>query len=102
MKKFIMHVTSGNVFDNLGFDCEEAASLARKTDLMMELERIMKRGRFNTTIAAKRFGVEKSVIAPLKKGDLDFFTIDLLIQMLERAGKHVEVVVSDKKQNHAA
>ena len=98
----ISRVTVGNVFDDLGFSADEAAGLARKTDLMLELERIVKRRRLNAVAAAKCFGVKKTVLAHLKSGDLDFFTADMLMQMLERAGKHVKVIVSDKESVHAA
>jgi len=95
-------ITTGNIFLDLGFPPEEAADPARKTDLMIELERIMNRRKLNIGQAAARFGVANSVVKRLKAGDMDFFSIDLLIQMLERAGKEVQVIVSDKKRVHAA
>lgn len=102
MESIIAHVTTGNVFEDLGFSAEEATGLALKTDLLLELERIIKRRRYNAVRAAKHFGVDKQVVTHIKNGDLNFFTVDLLIQMLERAGKQVSVVVSNKKRVRAA
>ena len=101
-KQLIGHVTTGNVFDDLGFDPAESACLARKTDLMLELEHIIKKSKLSSHRAAKRFGVGDRVIDRLKSGDMDFFTSDMLMQMLEHAGKQVKVIVSDKKQISAA
>ena len=99
MKNTKEHVTHGNVFEDLGFPPEEAAIFARKIELMLELEQIMKRRRLTVALAAKRFGVDKAAIAHLKRNNLDFFSVDLLIQMLECAGKKVAVVVSCKKRD---
>jgi predicted XRE-type DNA-binding protein len=95
-------VTTDNIFEDLGFSPDEAALLKRKTLLLLELETIVKQNRFNLTQAAKRFGVRNAVIKELKSNNIDFFTIDLLIQMLDHAGKDVQMIVTDKKHIRAA
>ncbi|HLX64310.1 MAG TPA: type II toxin-antitoxin system HicB family antitoxin [Planctomycetota bacterium] len=98
---FVTHTTVGSVFFDLGLPPLEAPDLDRKSNLMFELERIVQRHKLNSVKAAKRFGVDRNVIKRLKSGDIDFFTVDLLIQMLERAGKVVTVVVSNRKRVRA-
>ena len=95
-------VTTDNIFEDLGFSKDEAAQLKRKTMLMLELETILKRGRLNTSQAARRFGVAKSVLKELKGNNIDFFSIDVLIQMLDHAGKDVQMIVKNKKRIRAA
>ena len=95
-------VTTDNVFEDLGFPAHEAAVLKRKTLLMIELEKIIQAGRLNVLQAAKRFGINKATVQKLKENDIDFFSTDLLIQMLDRAGKDVQLTVTDKKRGRAA
>lgn len=95
-------VTTDTIFEDLGFSPVEAALLKRKTLLMLELETIIKRGKLNVPQAAKRFGVDKSVIKELKENHIDFFSIDVLIRMLDHAGKDVQMIVTDKKRIRAA
>ena len=95
-------VTTDNIFEDLGFPANEAALLKRKTLLMLELETIIKRGRLSAAQTAKRFGVDKSVVNKLKSNHIDFFSIDMLIQMLDHAGKDVQLIVADKKRIRAA
>jgi predicted XRE-type DNA-binding protein len=95
-------ITTENIFEDLGFPAAEAALLKRKTLLMLELEAIIKRSRLDARKAAKRFGVDKSVVKELKTNNLDFFSTDLLIQMLDHAGKDVQMIVRDKKAIRAA
>jgi predicted XRE-type DNA-binding protein len=98
----VVKVTTDNIFEDLGLTAEEAALLKRKTLLILELDTIVKRGRLNLPQAARRFGVEKAVVKEMKNKNLDFFSIELLIRMLEHAGKDVELIVRDKKPVRAA
>lgn len=98
----VERITTDNIFVDLGFPADEAAVLKRKTILIMELETIVKRHGLSPTQAANRFGVSKSVMKKFKANDLDYFTIDVLIQMLDHAGKEVHMVVRNKKRGRAA
>jgi predicted XRE-type DNA-binding protein len=67
--------SSGNVFQDLGFPSEEAEYLKIRSTLMIHLRK---------TIEAK--------------GKLHLFSIDILVDMLARAGVHNKLVVGSSKR----
>ena len=91
--------SSGNVFEDLGFEREEAESLRIRADLMMELSEFIRRKRLTQAQAAKLLGVSQPRISDLVRGKFSLFTIDMLVTMLARAGR--KVVVRTKRANAA-
>jgi len=82
------HVTAGggNVFADLGFSAEEAENLKVRSRLMTELRDVMESRGLTQVRAAKLFGVAQPRISDLKRGRIDRFTIDTLVNMLAHAG----------------
>lgn len=78
-----------NVFEDLGFDPAEAANLKIRSDLMLEIRRYIEKNSLTQKKAAELMGVDQPRISKLLKGKIELFTIDILIQMLERAGIHI-------------
>ncbi|MBB4635673.1 helix-turn-helix domain-containing protein [Longimicrobium terrae] len=93
----IGHVTpaDANIFADLGFEPIEAASLFLRSQLMRELVVIMRQRELKQQEAAALFGVSQPRVSELKRGKIDSFTIDSLVNMLAHAG--MEVRVSLKK-----
>ena len=85
--------SSGNVFEDLGFDTAEAEVLKVKTQLMIELEKEVKRRGLNQTAAAKLAGVDRPMFNKVMTGKLTGVSIDKMVQMHSRLGKTVEVRV---------
>ena len=85
--------SSGNVFLDIGFPEPEARSLLLRTDLMIEIERIIDRRKLSQTQAAKLFGVTQPRMSDLSRGKIERFSVDTLIEMLQRAGAKVDVTV---------
>lgn len=90
-------VSSDNVFEDLGFEREEAAVLKIKADLMIEIEKVMKAQRLTQSRAAQILGVSRPRLNRMLHGRFEGVTIDRLVQMLERTGKHVSVKVGKKR-----
>lgn len=90
--------SSGNVFQDLGFPHEEAEHLKIRSDLMIDLCRVIKAKGLKQAEAAKLFGVTQPRISDLFKGKIDLFSIDTLVDMLSRAGVRVKIVVSSHKR----
>jgi predicted XRE-type DNA-binding protein len=78
-----------NVFEDLGFDPAEAANLKIRSELMLEIKQYIKINKLTQLKAAKIMGVDQPRVSKLLKGQIELFTIDVLIQMLERAGIHM-------------
>lgn len=82
---------SDNVFEDLGFDREEAANLKIRADLMIDLREYIKARGWTQAEAADFFGETQPRISNLLKGEISRFSIDKLINMLARAGLRVRL-----------
>ena len=83
--------STGNVFRDLGFSPKEAESLRLRSELMIELDRLIKARKLTQGSAAKLFGVTQPRVSDLTRGKIDLFSIDTLVSMLARAGIRVEL-----------
>ena len=94
--------SSGNVFEDLGFDAAEAEVLKVKTQLKIELEKEVKRRKLSQTAAAKLAGVDRPMFNKVMTGKLTGVTIDKMVQMHSRLGKSVDVRVKKRQKRCAA
>jgi len=83
--------SSGNVFQDLGFEPKEAESLRLRAQLMAELKRLIQAHKLTQNSAAKLFGVTQARISDLVRGKIDLFSIETLVDMLTRAGIRVQL-----------
>lgn len=93
-----MEVTQGrdNVFEDIGFGREEAASLKVRADLMLDLRKYVETRGWTQRQAAAFFGESQPRISNLMQGEISRFSVDKLINMLTRAGMQVEIYVKPK------
>jgi len=85
--------SSGNVFRDLGFPPEEAENLRLRSELMVQLTKLIKARGLTQAQAAKLFGVTQPRVSNLVRGKIGRFSVDTLINMLGHAGSHVSLVV---------
>lgn len=90
--------SSGNVFTDLGFDAEEAQNLKVRSDLMIELTKLIESRELTQAAAARLLGVTQPRVSDLVRGKIDRFSVDSLIEMLGRAGATVSVAVRLDRQ----
>ena len=92
----ITHITpaGGNVFADLGFAPDEAAKLKIKAYLMMQLDEWIKAEHLKQEDAAHVLQVSRPRVSDVIRGKTNKFTIDALVDMLERVGKRVTVQVA--------
>jgi predicted XRE-type DNA-binding protein len=102
-----MHITpvGDNVFADLGFEPEEAAALkaesqriiseklAIKDSLMTELAGWIEAKKLKQAEAAEILGVTRPRVSDVINKKAIKFTIDALVDMLARTGKHVRLSV---------
>lgn len=81
--------STGNVFKDAGFPPEEAAHLQVRTDLMIQIERVLKEQGLTQAKAAAVLGVTQPRISDLVRGRVDLFSIDTLVDMLAKLGMSV-------------
>ena len=92
----ITHITpaNGNVFADLGFAPAEAAKLKIKAHLMIQLDEWIKTEHLKQEDAAQVLQISRPRVSDVVRGKTNKFTIDALVDMLERIGKRVTVQVA--------
>ena len=85
---------SGNVFSDLGFSPEEATLLAMRAELMARLRETIVEKQWTQAQAAEHLGIGQSRVSDLVRGKRDKFSLDMLITLATRAGRHVEILMS--------
>ena len=85
--------SSGNVFKDLGFPAAEAAHLLIRSELMIQLQKIIEARGLKQAQAAKLFHVTQPRVSALMKGRIDLFSVDTLIDMLACVGFRVSTLV---------
>ncbi|MCW5212429.1 XRE family transcriptional regulator [Desulfobulbus sp. TB] len=99
MKKIdtsVTHITSedSNIFEDLGFNSIEASKLKIKAQLMCQISEWIKEKQLKQEEASSLLHVTRPRVSDVMRGKTGKFTIDALVDMLERIGKHITVQVS--------
>ena len=92
----ITHITppGGNIFEDLGFESQEASKLKIKAQLMCQISEWIKSEHLKQEEASQILHVTRPRVSDVLRGKSGKFTIDALVDMLERIGKHVTVQVN--------
>ncbi len=88
-----LHRSSGNVFRDLGFRPEEAENLKLRSELMIEIHKLIERRHLTQVRAAALLGVTQPRVSDLVRGKIDRFSIDTLVAMLGHAGVRVRLTL---------
>ena len=84
-----------NVWDALADTPEEAANLTLRSELMDEIETIIKKNGWTQKEAAKRCGVTQPRINDLLRGRITRFSLDALVNIASALGRKVRVRFDD-------
>ena len=84
-----------NVWDAISATPEEAANLTLRSELMDEIEAILKQNGWTQKEAAKRCGVTQPRINDLLRGRIERFSIDALVNIASALGRKVRVTLDD-------
>ncbi len=90
--------SSGNVFRDLGFSAEEAEHLLVRSDLMIQLQKLIASRRLKQREASKILHVTQPRVSDLLRGRIDLFSTDALIDMLARLGVRVRLVLKASRR----
>ena len=85
--------SSGNVFLDLGFPPQEAEHLRVRSDLLIQVQKVIASRGLRRSESAKILGLTDSRLRNLLQGRIDLFTTDALIDMLARLGVQVRLVL---------
>jgi predicted XRE-type DNA-binding protein len=83
--------SSGNVFEDLGFDAAEAAILQMRASLMSDLRAYIEKNGLTQVAAAERLGISQSRVSDLVRGKWEKFSLEMLITLESRLGRKVSL-----------
>lgn len=86
-------VGSDNVFRDLGFPEGEAQNLLLRTDLMIEIQKRIRKAKLSQSEAAKMLGVTQPRLSDLYRHRIERFSLDALVNLAARAGLAVRMSV---------
>ncbi len=90
--------SSGNVFRDLGFSSEEAEHLKIRSDLLIQLQKLIASRGLRQAETAKILRVTQPRVSDLLRGRIDLFSTDALIDMLSRFGVRVKLVLKPSRR----
>ena len=92
----ITHITqkNGNIFEDLGFEPQEASKLKIKAQLMCKISEWIKEKNLKQEEASNLLHITRPRVSDVMTGKSGKFTIDALVDMLERTGMHITVQVN--------
>ncbi|MEN6375194.1 MAG: helix-turn-helix transcriptional regulator [Smithella sp.] len=79
---------------DLGYAPDEAAILQMRAGLIADLRKFIKTKKITQTEAAKIFGVSQSRVSDLINGKWEKFSLEMLITLAAKAGKHVTLKIA--------
>ena len=83
--------SSGNVFEDLGFDSAEAVILKMRSSLMNDLRSYIEKDGLTQVAAAERLGISQSRVSDLVRGKWEKFSLEMLITLEARLGRKVNL-----------
>jgi len=84
---------SDNIFADLGFPPAEAENLKLRSDLMIAIVASYRRSELTQAEAARRLGITQPRLNALLKSRIDQFSLDALVNIANRAGLNVRLVI---------
>ncbi len=89
--------SSGNVYADMGF--KDAKERLVKADLAIKINQIIQKRNYKQDKAADVLGINQPKISAIANGRLKDFSIERLIEFLNKLDQDVEIVVHQKPKN---
>jgi predicted XRE-type DNA-binding protein len=83
----------GNVFEQVGFSPEEAASLKMKSDLHSQIVKAINKRGYTQAELQKRFDEPQPRVSDLMRGKISKFSLETLITYAEALGLRPRILV---------
>lgn len=101
--KLKMTPSTGNVFRDIGFSAAEAEHLLVRADLMIKVQKLIESKKLTQAELAKILHITQPRVSDLRRGRIDLFSTDALIDILAGLGVRVRLVLkTDRRRLKAA
>jgi predicted XRE-type DNA-binding protein len=95
-RKMEAHVSSGNVFADLGLPDSEERML--KAGIVIELRRLIEERELTQVKAAKLVGVSQPDLSHLLRGDFEDYSAERLMKMLTAFEQDIEIIMKPHRK----
>lgn len=83
--------SSGNVFNNLGFDAQESEELLLKSYLFHDLQDAVRASKMTQVEVAKILGTDQSKVSKILRGNMSEFSMDRITSYLLKLGWDIKI-----------
>jgi predicted XRE-type DNA-binding protein len=90
--------SSGNVFRDIGFSPDEAEPLLVRSDLLIKVQKLIETKRLKQAELVITLRIPRKRISELRRGRIDLFSTDALIDILARLGVRVRLVLKPSRR----
>jgi predicted XRE-type DNA-binding protein len=97
MNDIRVEIGTGSVYRDLGLKNHE--EMETKSNLVMEISKIIKKRKLTQTQAAEMFGISQPKLSELLSGRFRGYSVERLIHFLNELGQDVDIVVKAKPKN---
>jgi predicted XRE-type DNA-binding protein len=87
---------SSNVFQELGFEPQEATNLQIRAKLMLDLKKLIQANHWTIAQAATQLDESESVLHDLMDGAIERLSVDQLLTLLVKAGMEIKIEVAPR------
>jgi len=91
-----IYESCGNIFKDIGYSDQESASLLLRSELMQLVREAIAKNGWTQQETAKLLGIHQPRISDLFQGRMSKFSVETLMDWLDKLGKKVVVTVQDK------
>lgn len=102
LDKIVFEESSGNVFEDIGFDPAAAQRLTRKAELVGVLRRYQEEHGLTQAEFSRRVGIPQPRLSTLYAGKIAGMSTDKLLDAVAELGAHVRITVDEHPDKRRA
>ena len=91
------NITTDNIFEDIGFDKQEAANMKVRAELLLEIREYIRKKGLKQKDAAALLVIYEPEVSALMNGHIFKFSIDALVTMLARVGRDLKIATRSIK-----
>jgi predicted XRE-type DNA-binding protein len=88
--------SSNNIFQELGFEAQEAANLQIRAQLMLDLKKLIQSNHWTIAQAAAQLNEPEDILHNLMSGAIEQFSVDQLLTLLMKAGMEIKIEIAPR------
>ena len=91
-----IHVTTGNVLDDLGFEPEVSLELKLKAELHYGILKLIRKHGYTARDLESVLEIQQPRVSELMRGKLDTLGIKKLLEYADKLGAYAKIIVREK------